>query len=197
MIFGVTENRAEGKGSVFAPALTPAMKGLKSMTEADSVHSTPRRTASKIDPPVDPKRRRFLSTAAGVGTPDATDLLRVGSLELDLVSEIDRPARLFGKGRRGDRSFDLRPREFRLLKYMMQRAGQLLTREALLKDVWHYKFIPETTILVDVHMGRLRRKVDGPNETPMIRSVRGAGFILNAIEDAARELDRARKAVQS
>jgi DNA-binding response OmpR family regulator len=96
--------------------------------------------------------------------------LRVGSLELDLL---DRTAK------RGDRQIDLRPREFKLLKYMMQRSGQLLTRAILLKEVWRYKFIPETN-LVDVHMGRLRRKVDGPDDAPMIRSVRGVGFVLAA-----------------
>ena len=65
-----------------------------------------------------------------------------------------------------------------MLKYMMQRSDKLLTRAILFKDVWHYKFVPDTN-LVDVHMGRLRRKVDGPNETPMIRNVRGAGFVLS------------------
>jgi DNA-binding winged helix-turn-helix (wHTH) protein len=97
-------------------------------------------------------------------------VLRVGPLQLDLL---DRTAK------RGDRKIDLRPREFQLLKYMMQRNDQLLTRAMLFKDVWHYKFVPETN-LVDVHMGRLRRKVDGSNEAPMIRNVRGAGFVLSA-----------------
>jgi len=97
-------------------------------------------------------------------------VLRVGSLELDLM---DRAAK------RGDRKIDLRPREFQLLKFMMQRNDKLLTRETLLKEVWHYKFVPETN-LVDVHMGRLRRKVDGSNETPLIRNVRGVGFVLSA-----------------
>src|SRR5882762_6692773 len=97
-------------------------------------------------------------------------MLRVGSLELDLI---DRTAK------RGDRPIDLLPSEFRLLKYMMQRGSQLLTREKLFQDVWHYKFLPETN-LVDVHMGRLRRKLNGPNEAPMIRNVRGVGFILGA-----------------
>ena len=96
-------------------------------------------------------------------------VLRVGSLELDLI---DRTAR------RSNRPIDLRPREFQLLKYMMQRSDQVLSRANLLKDVWHYKFIPETNV-VDVHMGRLRHKVDGPNETPMIRNVRGEGFVLS------------------
>ena len=91
-------------------------------------------------------------------------VLRVGSLELDLIGRI---------AKRGDRQIDLRPREFQLLKYMMQRSDELLTRATLLKDVWHYKFVPETN-LVDVHMGRLRRKVDGSDDVPMIRNVRGA-----------------------
>ena len=97
-------------------------------------------------------------------------MLRVGSLKLDLINRT---------AKRGDRPIDLRPSEFRLLKYMMQQSGKLLTRAKLFQDVWHYKFLPETN-LVDVHMGRLRRKVNGPNEDPMIRTVRGAGFILSA-----------------
>src|ERR1700756_3276929 len=96
-------------------------------------------------------------------------VLRVGPLELDLL---DRTAK------RDDRRIDLRPREFQLLKYMMQRSDKLLTRATLLKEVWNYKFVPETN-LIDVHMGRLRRKVDGPNEPPLIRNVRGAGFVLS------------------
>jgi DNA-binding response OmpR family regulator len=96
--------------------------------------------------------------------------LRVGPLELDLL---DRTAK------RSDRRIDLRPCEFRLLKYMMQRSDTLLARETILKEVWHYKFVPETN-LVDVHMGRLRRKVDGSNEAPLIQNVRGVGFILSA-----------------
>jgi DNA-binding winged helix-turn-helix (wHTH) protein len=102
--------------------------------------------------------------------PSKETLLRVGPLELDLL---DRTAR------RDDRQIDLRPREFQLLKYMMQRSDKLLTRATLLKEVWRYKFVPETN-LVDVHMGRLRRKVDGSNEAPMIRNVRGVGFVLSA-----------------
>ncbi len=62
---------------------------------------------------------------------------------------------------------------------MMQRNDQLLTRATLLKEVWRYKFVPETN-LVDVHMGRLRRKVDGSDEAPMILTVRGAGYVLSA-----------------
>jgi DNA-binding winged helix-turn-helix (wHTH) protein len=101
---------------------------------------------------------------------DVRTVLRVGPLELNLL---DRAAK------RGDRNIDLRPREFRLLRYMMERSDKLLTRAKLLQEVWNYKFVPQTN-LVDVHMGRLRRKVDGPDEPAMIRNVRGAGFVLNA-----------------
>jgi two-component system OmpR family response regulator len=94
--------------------------------------------------------------------------LRAGPLELDLIERT---------AKRGDRVIDLLPREFRLLEYMMQRSDQLLTRAMLLEEVWNYKFVPATN-LVDVHMGRLRHKVDGPGDIPMIHNVRGAGFIL-------------------
>jgi two-component system OmpR family response regulator len=97
-------------------------------------------------------------------------ILRVGSLELDLIKRT---------AKRGERAFDLLPREFRLLEYMMQHNDQLLTRAMLLEEVWSYKFVPATN-LVDVHMGRLRLKVDMPNEAPMINRVRDAGFILRA-----------------
>src|SRR3984957_6100773 len=83
--------------------------------------------------------------------------LHVGTLELDLIERT---------AKRGDRVIDLLPREFRLLEYMMQRSDQLLTRAMLLEEVWNYKFVPATN-LVDVHMGRLRHKVDGPGEAPM------------------------------
>jgi len=96
--------------------------------------------------------------------------LRVGPLELDLIERT---------ARRGTRSIDLLPREFRLLEYMMQRKDQVLTRAMLLEEVWKYKFVPQTN-LVDVHMGRLRHKIDEPNEPPMIHNVRGVGFVLRA-----------------
>jgi two-component system, OmpR family, response regulator len=98
-------------------------------------------------------------------------ILRVGQLELDLIERT---------AKRDERNIDLLPREFRLLEYMMRRSDQLLTRAMLLEEVWNYKFVP-TTNLVDVHMGRVRHKVDQPGETPMIHNVRGAGFILRAL----------------
>jgi two-component system OmpR family response regulator len=95
-------------------------------------------------------------------------MLRVGPLELDLIKRT---------ARRGERAIELLPREFRLLEYMMQRSDQLLTRAMLLEEVWNYKFVPATN-LVDVHMGRLRHKVDATGDAPMIHNVRGAGFII-------------------
>jgi two-component system OmpR family response regulator len=97
-------------------------------------------------------------------------VLRVGPLELDLIERT---------AKRGERAIDLLPREFRLLEYMMRRKDQMLTRAMLLEEVWNYKFVPQTN-LVDVHMGRLRHKVDGPEELPLIHNVRGMGFILRA-----------------
>jgi two-component system, OmpR family, response regulator len=97
--------------------------------------------------------------------------LRVGPLELDLIERT---------ASRGERPIELLPREFRLLEYMMRRSDQLLTRAMLLEEVWNYKFVPATN-LVDVHMGRLRHKVDCPGEPPIIHNVRGAGFILRTV----------------
>jgi two-component system OmpR family response regulator len=97
-----------------------------------------------------------------------TTVLQVGPLELDLIERT---------AERAGRTIDLLPKEFWLLRYMMQHSDHLLTRRTLLEEVWHYRFMPKTN-LVDVHMGRLRHKVNGPNETPMIHSIRGAGFIL-------------------
>jgi DNA-binding response OmpR family regulator len=133
-----------------------------------TIDSTRRNTPDRMGLP-------FVGTCCPQRDQPRETVLRVGSLELDLI---DRTAK------RGKRTIDLRPREFQLLKYMMQRSDQLLTRATLFKEVWQYKFVPETN-LVDVHMGRLRRKVDGSNEAPMIRNVRGAGFVLSATPSQA------------
>ncbi len=97
-------------------------------------------------------------------------VLRVGPLELDLIER---------KVRRGSRTIELLPREFKLLEYLMRRPGQVMTRAMLLEDVWNYRFLTETN-LVDVHIGKLRRKIDAAGEAPMIHSIRGAGFMLSA-----------------
>jgi len=97
-------------------------------------------------------------------------VLRVGLLELDLI---DRTVR------RGAREIELLPREFKLLEYMMRRPDQTVTRAMLLEEVWHYRFVPQTN-LIDVHMGKLRHKIDADGDAPMIVSVRGTGFMLRA-----------------
>jgi two-component system, OmpR family, response regulator len=97
-------------------------------------------------------------------------VLSVGFLQLDLVTRTVS---------RNGRTIDLLPREFCLLAYMMRHQDQLVTRAMLFTEVWNYKFVPESN-LVDVHIGRLRRKIDQPYEAPMIYSVRGQGFVLHA-----------------
>jgi DNA-binding winged helix-turn-helix (wHTH) protein len=97
-------------------------------------------------------------------------ILSIGPLQLDLLTRTVT---------RGERTIDLLPREFRLLEYMMRHQGQLVTRAMLFTEVWHYKFVPQSN-LVDVHMGRLRRKIDQADDAPMIYSIRGHGFVLRA-----------------
>ncbi len=95
--------------------------------------------------------------------------LRVADLELDLVTR---------KAARGKVELDLLPTEFRLLEYMMRNSGQVLTRTMLFESVWGYHFDPGTNI-IDVHIGRLRRKVDAPGLPPLIHTVRGSGYMLS------------------
>ncbi|MGX7704119.1 response regulator transcription factor [Methylobacterium sp. Gmos1] len=95
-------------------------------------------------------------------------ILRVGSLEIDLIA---------GTGRRGSRDLDLLPRELTLLEYLMRRPGQVVTRALLFEEVWNYRFTPKSN-LIDVHLGRLRRKLEAAGEAPVIHSVRGIGFTL-------------------
>ena len=97
-------------------------------------------------------------------------VLRVGPLELNLITHV---------ARRGTRTLELLPREFRLLEYLMRRVGQTVTRTMLFEEVWKYSFTPRSN-LVDVHMGRLRRKLDEPGEMELLSNVRGIGFVLDA-----------------
>ncbi len=97
-------------------------------------------------------------------------LLRVGDLELDLVSR---------EARRGERRIELLPREFKLLEYMMHNAGQVLSRRMIFEEVWEYYFDPGTN-LIEVHVAKLRKKIDTPGETSLIRTERGSGYVLDA-----------------
>ena len=107
-----------------------------------------------------------------VGRSEET-VLRVGDLELDRLSHSVR--------RKGE-TIDLQPREFRLLEYLMKNAGQVVTRTMLLENVWDYHFDPGTNV-IDVHVSRLRSKLDKGYERPLLHTVRGAGYM---VRDAAR-----------
>lgn len=79
--------------------------------------------------------------------------------------------------RRGERQIDLQPREFRLLECLMRNAGHVVTRTMLLEQVWDYHFDPQTNV-IDVHISRLRRKIDKGFDVPLLETVRGAGYRL-------------------
>jgi two-component system, OmpR family, response regulator len=100
--------------------------------------------------------------------PDPQTSLRVGDLELD---------RLTRTAMRGGRAIPLKPREFRLLEYLMQNAGQVVTRMMLLEAVWDFHFDPQTSV-VESHISRLRAKIDHGFEIELIHTVRGAGYRL-------------------
>ena len=93
---------------------------------------------------------------------------RVGDLELD---------RLGHKLTRAGKEITLQPREFRLLEYLMKYAGQVVTRTMLLENVWDYHFDPQTNV-IDVHLSRLRAKIDKGYDAPLLHSIRGAGYMI-------------------
>ncbi len=105
------------------------------------------------------------------GAVDAPETrLRVGDLEMDLLKR---------EVTRAGRAITLQPREFRLLEYLMRHAGQVVTRTMLLEQVWDYHFDPQTNI-IDVHISRLRGKIDRDFDSPLLHTVRGAGYMLRA-----------------
>ena len=95
----------------------------------------------------------------------------VGDLHMDPLTR---------KVTRGERSITLQPREFkRLLEYLLRHAGQVVTRTMLLENVWDYHFDPQTNV-VDVHISKLRQKIDAESERPLLRTVRNAGYTVTA-----------------
>ena len=106
------------------------------------------------------------------GAPEET-VYRLGDLALDRLSH---------KVTRAGEEIALQPREYRLLEYLMQNAGKVVTRTMLLEHVWDYHFDPQTNV-IDVHVSRLRAKIDRDFEAPMLHTVRGAGYMLR---DGAR-----------
>jgi two-component system OmpR family response regulator len=79
--------------------------------------------------------------------------------------------------RRAGRSIELQPKEFALLEYLMRHAGQVVTRTMLLENVWDYSFDPQTNV-IDVHISRLRQKIDKDFDRPLLHTVRGSGYSL-------------------
>jgi two-component system OmpR family response regulator len=113
-------------------------------------------------------RIEALSRRVSTAQPDTR--LKVEDLEMDLLAR---------SVTRGGHEIDLQPREFRLLEYLMRHAGQVVTRTMLLENVWEYHFDPQTN-LIDVHISRLRQKIDKDFEVALIHTVRGAGYTLRA-----------------
>ena len=101
---------------------------------------------------------------------EARTSLEAGDMRMDLLSR---------KVVRGNRNIALQPREFKLLEYLMRHAGEVVTRTMLLENVWDYNFDPQTNI-VDVHISKLRQKIDSESERPLLRTVRNAGYMLSA-----------------
>jgi two-component system OmpR family response regulator len=100
--------------------------------------------------------------------------LKVADLEMDLLSH---------RVTRGGQVLTLQPREYKLLEYMMQHAGQVVTRTMLLENVWDYHFDPQTNV-IDVHISRLRQKIDRGFDSALLSTVRGAGYLLQDPEHA-------------
>jgi two-component system OmpR family response regulator len=101
--------------------------------------------------------------------------LRVADLELDLLSR---------SVTRGGKRIDVQPREFRLLEHLMRHAGQVVTRTMLLEKVWDYHFDPQTNV-IDVHVSRLRQKLDRGFDKPLIHTVRNAGYMIRSEDQSS------------
>ncbi len=102
----------------------------------------------------------------------AERLLQVGDLRMDLLSR---------RVTRGSRTINLQPREFKLLEDLMRHANQVVTRTMLLEAVWDYNFDPQTNV-VDVHISKLRQKLELDTERPLVRTVRNAGYMMSEHE---------------
>jgi two-component system, OmpR family, response regulator len=113
-------------------------------------------------------RLRLMLRRGAAGGAAPTTRLACGDLEMDLLSR---------RVKRGARTIDLQPREFRLLEYLLRHKEEVVTRTMLLEGVWDYHFDPGTNV-IDVHVSRLRRKIDDGEAVPLIHTVRGAGYRL-------------------
>lgn len=104
---------------------------------------------------------------------ETTTRLQAGDLSMDLLQQ---------RVSRGDTVINLQPREYKLLEYLMRHAGQVVTRAMLLEHVWGYNFDPQTNV-IDVHVSRLRQKLDKDFDAQLLHTVRGAGYRLGPEAD--------------
>ena len=111
---------------------------------------------------------RIEALARRAATREVATSLRVDGLHIDLLGR-----QVFREGT----EIDLKPREFQLLEYLMRNAGHVVTRAMLLEAVWNYHFDPQTNV-IDVHISRLRQKIDKEFQSPLIHTVRGIGYVL-------------------
>ena len=115
-------------------------------------------------------RLRLMLRKSGSGTRTVTELA-CGDLEMDLLTR---------QVRRAGKAIELQPREFRLLEYLLRHSGQVVTRTMLLEGVWDYHFDPGSNV-IDVHISRLRKKIDDGFAEALLQTVRGAGYRLGAL----------------
>ena len=148
-----------------------AIEVLGGKSPRPSIHVCPRLQSVRCRQGADPCLARLealvrRAKAAGAG---AETTLQVADLELDILKR---------EVKRAGRTIDLQPREYQLLEFLMRHAGQVVTRTMLLEGVWNYHFDPQTNV-IDVHISRLRAKIDKEFDRPLLHTVRGAGYRLS------------------
>jgi DNA-binding response OmpR family regulator len=144
-------------------ALSAVDERVRGLKEGGDDYLTKPFEALELTARVDVLIRRSHAPAA------QTTMLRVGDLEMNLLTHT---------ARRAERDIELLPREFALLEYLMRHSGQVVTRTMLFEEVWHYHYQEQTNV-IDVHISKLRRKVDAPGAVQMIHTMRGSGYMLN------------------
>lgn len=167
---GLTIIRTLRASEDFTPALVLSALGevddrVKGLKAGGDDYLTKPFAASELLARLEALTRRSANAGAGADT-----RLSVADLEVDLLARTVK---------RGETEIELQPREFRLLEYLMRNAGNVVTRTMLLEHVWDYHFDPQTNV-IDVHISRMRQKIDRDFDTPLIHTVRGAGYALRA-----------------
>ncbi len=160
----LTRRRGEGDETpaLFLSALGEVDDRVKGLTAGGDDYLVKPYALSELLARVEALGRRRTQPA------NVTTRYEVGDLEIDVITRTVR---------RAGRKIDLQPREFRLLEYLMRHAGQVVTRTMLLENVWEYHFDPQTNV-IDVHISRLRSKIDKDFEKPLLRTIRGAGYTV-------------------